>query len=145
MKVASLLTLGDIELAAILVANIAFVGALMLLYALSRRYLDHETSVRALVYLAIAPGAVAFAMAYSESLFLLLALGAFLAAERGRFAVMAVALALASLTRLPGLLIVLPLALLSGSRGDAARQPALAPRRTDRAGRLDGLPGCRAG
>ena len=56
----------------------------MLLYALSRRYLDHETSVRALVYLAIAPGAVAFAMAYSESLFLLLALGAFLAAERGR-------------------------------------------------------------
>jgi hypothetical protein len=65
-----------------------------------------------LAYVTIAPGAVAFAMAYSDSLFLLLAVGTFLAAEHRRWPLMAVLLAAATLTRLPGVLISVPLALL---------------------------------
>lgn len=121
VRAASVATFGDVALAGVLVANLAFLGALAALYALSRRYLDHETSIRSAVYLAIAPGAVAFSMAYSDSLFLLLALLTFLAAERGRWAWMALFLALASLTRLPGVLLVIPLAILMWRRADTPK------------------------
>lgn len=121
VRAASVLTVGDVAIAAVLVSNLAFVGALAALYALSRRYFDHATSIRSLVYLAIAPGAVAFAMAYSESLFLLLAVGAFLAAERGRWVWMAALIAAASLTRLPGVLLIIPLAILIWRRPETPR------------------------
>ena len=61
------------------------------------------------VLLAVSPFAAVFSMAYSESLFLALSLGAFLAAERDRRAVAGVLLALAALTRLQGALLLLPL------------------------------------
>ena len=109
-KVASVLTLGDVALAGVLVSNLAFLGALVVLYRLSVDYLGHQTSVRSVVYLAIAPGAVAFALAYSDSLFLLCAAGAFLAAERGRLALTGALFALAVLCRLPGIFLVIPLA-----------------------------------
>jgi hypothetical protein len=51
-------------------------------------------------------------MAYSDSLFLLLAAGAFLAAEQRRWALMAVLYGLATLTRLQGLMLGIPLAIL---------------------------------
>ena len=47
-------------------------------------------------------GAVAFGMAYTDSLFLLLAAGAFLAGEQRRWWLMALLYGLASLTRLQG-------------------------------------------
>ena len=121
VRAASILTLGDFALAGILVSNLAFVAALILLYALSRRHLEASTSRRAVVYLAIAPGAVAFAMAYSESLFLLFAVAAFLAAERGRWVLMALAVAAATLTRLPGVLLLVPLAVLIWDRPATSR------------------------
>ena len=49
-------------------------------------------------------------MAYAESLFLVLVLGAFLAAERGRVLLAGVLLALATLTRLQGAVLIIPLA-----------------------------------
>jgi len=109
VRAASVVTLGDIGLAAILVSNASFLAAMAVLYALSRRHMDHDRSLRSVVYLAIAPGAVAFTMAYGESLFLLLSVGAFLAAEHRRWAVMGALCALAALTRLPGVLLVIPL------------------------------------
>lgn len=112
VRVASIVTLGDIGLAAILVSNASFLAAMGVLFALSRRHMDHERSVRSVTYLAIAPGAVAFTMAYGESLFLLLSVGAFLAAEQRRWAVMGVLCGLAALTRLPGALLVIPLLVL---------------------------------
>jgi hypothetical protein len=109
-KVVSFLTLGDVALAGVLVANLAFVAALTVLYRLSLSYLDHERSVRTLAFVAFAPGAVAFAMAYSDSLYLLLAAGAFLAVVQGRWWLMGLLYGLATLTRLPGLLLGIPLA-----------------------------------
>jgi hypothetical protein len=96
----------------VLVANVAFVGALAAVYALTIRYLNHDRAVRSLAFLTFAPGAVAFAMAYTDSLFLLLAAGAFLAAETRRWALMALLYGLASLTRLQGILLGIPLAIL---------------------------------
>jgi hypothetical protein len=112
VRAASILTLGDVAMAGVLVSNLAFLGALFALYALSVRHLGHAVAVRAAGFVALAPGAVAFAMVYSESLFLLVAVGAFLTAERGRWPLTGVLYGLASLTRLPGVLLGVPLLLL---------------------------------
>jgi hypothetical protein len=108
-RAASVLTLGDIAVAGVIVSNVAFVAALVVLYRLALPHLGHDTAVRSLAFVALAPGAVAFAMAYTDSLFLLLAAGAFLAAEQRRWPWMAGLYALASLTRLQGVLLGLPL------------------------------------
>ncbi len=110
-RLASVVTLGDVALAGVLVSNAAFAVAIALLYRLSIPHLGHEGSLRAATYLAVAPGAVAFAMAYSDSLFLALALGAFLAAGTRRYKLMGVLYGLAALTRLPGIVVGLPLLL----------------------------------
>ena len=72
----------------------------------------------------LGPGAVAFAMAYSDSLFLLLAAGAFLAAEQRRWLAMAVLLGLACLTRAQGLLLAIPLAILIADSNGGWRSAA---------------------
>jgi len=117
-RVVSILTLGNVAVAGLLVANLAFIGALAVLYALSSRRLDHDTSVRSLAFVTFAPGAVAFALAYTDSLFLLLAAGAFLAAEQRRWWVMAVLYGLATLTRLQGIFLGIPLAILIAAADD---------------------------
>lgn len=111
-RVFSIVTLGNIAVAGVLIANLAFVAALGVLYRLSMIHLDHDRAVRGLAFVALAPGAVAFAMAYSDSLFLLLAAGAFLAAEQRRWWLMALLYGLATLTRLQGVLLGIPLAIL---------------------------------
>lgn len=108
----SIVTLGNVAVAGVLVANLAFLAALIVLYRLSVIHLGHGRAVRSLAFVAFAPGAVAFAMAYSDSLFLLVASGAFLAAERRRWPFMALLYGLASLTRLQGVLLGPALAIL---------------------------------
>ena len=117
-RAVAFLTLGNIAVAGLLVANAAFIGALAVLYALSMRHLDHDTSVRSLAFATFAPGAVAFALAYTDSLFLLLAAATFLAAEQRRWWLMAVLYGLATLTRLQGVLLGIPLAILIASIDD---------------------------
>ena len=68
---------------AILVSNVAFLAALALLVRLGTPYLGRRRAAIAAGLLVIYPFASVFAMAYSESLFLLLMVAAFLAAERG--------------------------------------------------------------
>ena len=111
-KAVSIFTLGDVGIAAIIATNLAFLAALIVLYALSVRFLPPERSMLSLWYLALAPGAVAFSLVYSESLFLLLSVGAFLAAESKRPWLVGILYALAVLTRAPGILLGLPLLLL---------------------------------
>jgi hypothetical protein len=108
-RVASLWTGGDLALAAVLVANLAFALALVVLYALSVRYQTPARAVWSLWFLALAPPSFSFAIAYSEGLFLLLVVSAFLAAETRHPWVAAAALALAAVTRAPGILMALPL------------------------------------
>ncbi|MBI3764602.1 MAG: glycosyltransferase family 39 protein [Chloroflexi bacterium] len=108
-RLASLVVTGNIALAGVLVSNAAALGAAWLMYRLGEPKFGHTTALLAVVYLLIAPGAVAFGMAYTDSLFLLLALCAFLAARERRWWLMSLAYGLAAITRLPGILLGVPL------------------------------------
>jgi hypothetical protein len=97
---------------AVLVSNIAFLLALGLMVRLGTRYIGRRRAALAAGLLAIYPFASAFAMAYTESLFLLVMLAAFLAAERGHRAWAGIFFALTVACRLQGVALILPLAIL---------------------------------
>ncbi len=103
---------GSEGIVAILVSNVAFLAALALLVRLGTPYLGRRRAAMAAGLLVIYPFASVFAMAYSESLFLLLMVAAFLAAERGHRAWAGIFLALTVLCRLQGVALVLPLLIL---------------------------------
>jgi hypothetical protein len=112
-------------LVSIVTSNLAFLAALPLLVRLGTPYLGPDRASRAAVLLIIYPFAAVFAMAYTESLFLLLTVGAFLAAERGHRATAGVLVALAVLCRLQGVVLILPLLILM------LRQDGWRPRPSD--------------
>ena len=103
---------GALLAAAFLVSLAAFLAALVLLHRLTELELGRRLASPALLLLAVFPAAVYFGVPYSESLFLLLAVGTFYAARTGRWAWAGVCAGLASGTRSAGLLLVLPLALI---------------------------------
>jgi len=114
---------GLILLVAYAVSLACFFAALTLLHRLTTIEVGERFAKTTLLLLAFFPTALFFGIPYSESLFLLLAVAAFLAARTGHWAEAGIVLALASATRVPGLLLVLPVALLYlyGPRGD--REP----------------------
>ena len=99
-------------LIAVLLSNVLFLVALWLLYRLTAEVLDEDRALWSVVLLCLFPFSWVFSMAYGESLFLALSLGSLLAAERGRAGWAAILASLAGLTRLPGVLLVVPLALI---------------------------------
>lgn len=99
----------DLAIAGVLVANAALLAALVLVFVLSERHLGRERALLATGLVALGPGAVAFGMAYTDSLFLALAAGAVLAGERRRWLLMGVAFGLLVLCRPAGLLMAFPL------------------------------------
>jgi hypothetical protein len=103
---------GALLVAAYLVSLVAFVAALALLYRLTELELGRRLGRPVLLLLAVFPAAVYFGAPYAESLFLLLAVGAFYAARTGRWAWAGACAGLASGTRSAGLLLVIPLALI---------------------------------
>jgi hypothetical protein len=100
---------GSEGIVAILVSNVAFLIALGLLVRLGTPYLGRRRATMAAGLLVIYPFASVFAMAYTESLFLLLMVAAFVAAERGHRAWAGIFLALTVLCRLQGIALILPL------------------------------------
>jgi mannosyltransferase PIG-V len=103
---------GALLVAAYVVSLAAFFGALVLLHRLVSLELGRTLAQPALLLLAVFPAAVFFGAPYSESLFLLLAVGAFYAARTGRWAWAGAATAGAAATRSAGVLLLLPLAML---------------------------------
>lgn len=97
---------------AVVVSNVAFLLAMGLLVRLGTPYIGRRRATLAAGLLVIYPFASAFAMAYTESLFLLLMLASFLAVERGHRAWAGIFFALTVLCRLQGLALILPLAIL---------------------------------
>jgi hypothetical protein len=111
--------------AAYLVSLAAFLAALVLLYRLTELELGRPLARPVLLLLAVFPAALYFGAPYSESLFLMLAVGVFYAARSGHWAWAGACAALASGTRSAGILLLLPLALIwwgtrPRRRGDAA-------------------------
>jgi len=102
---------GNAMLAALLVSNVALIGALVLLYRLSEALFGATSARRAVAYWLVFPTAFFLFAAYTESLFLFLALAAFDCARRDKWILAALFGALAALTRLQGVLLVVPLAI----------------------------------
>jgi hypothetical protein len=98
--------------AAYLVSLAAFLGALVVLFRLTELELGRRLARPALLLLALFPAALYFGAPYSESLFLLLAAGAFYTARTGHWAWAGGCAGLASATRSAGLLLLIPLALI---------------------------------
>lgn len=97
--------------AALLVTHVAFLGALVVVFELTRDIFDRKFAQRTVLYMAIFPTAYFFVAPYTESLFVLLSAGAFLAARRRHWEWAGACGALASGTRSIGLILVVPLAI----------------------------------
>jgi hypothetical protein len=77
---------GHYVLAGVVISLLCCLGSFVLLYRLADEHLGAEGAERSVLYLAVFPMALFLQAVYSESLFLLLVLGAFALAERNRFA-----------------------------------------------------------
>jgi hypothetical protein len=121
---------GDDLLAALLVSNLAFLGALLALFAFTAEAYGERIARRAIVVAAVFPTAFFFLAPYTESLFLLLSVLAFREARHARWGLVALFGGAAALTRSVGILLVPALAIEAlrrgGLRGGAGR--ALATR-----------------
>lgn len=104
---------GHYVLAGVLLSLAACAVAFVLMYTLALERLDPDGARRAVLYLAIFPTALFLGAVYSESLYLALALGSFLLAERGRFLGAGSVAGLAMLTRPVGIALLPALALLA--------------------------------
>jgi hypothetical protein len=107
---------GHFLLAGVLVALGCALGAFVLLYRLAEEKLGADGARRSVLYLAVFPMSLFLQAVYSESLFLLLAVAAFVLAERGRWRAAAGATALALLARPQGFALLPALALLGHRR-----------------------------
>lgn len=103
---------GDTLFAALVVSNLALIGALALLYRLSDALFGAPSARRAVAYWLLFPTAFFLCAAYTESLFLFLTLAAFDFARRDKWFTATLFGMLTALTRLQGGLLVVPLALL---------------------------------
>jgi mannosyltransferase PIG-V len=105
--------LGHYVLAGVVVSLAAAFGSFLLLQRLADARLGLGGSRRAVLYLALFPMSLFLQAVYSESLFLLFTLAAFLLAERSRFLGAGAAAGLALLTRAAGVALLPALALLA--------------------------------
>src|SRR5262249_27144310 len=108
------------EASGTLVSLTAFLFALTYFFLLAREYLDDEGAATAVWLIAAYPFAIFYGAIYSESLFLLAALGAFYHFRRQEFVRAASWALLVGLTRPNGALMSVPLALLALSRSHRA-------------------------
>lgn len=96
--------------AGLLISNLATLGLLILLYRVVATELGAQHATRTLVYLVLFPTGFFLFAAYTESLFVLLALGSFWAGRNGRYPLAGILGFLAAATRLTGWVLVVPLA-----------------------------------
>jgi len=96
---------GDALWAGLIIANLALLGATMLLHRLVEEEWGPGVASRAVWYLLIFPTAFFGSAIYSESLFLLGAIGALYLARKGAWESAAVLGALTALTRFVGILV----------------------------------------
>ncbi|MBI4675647.1 MAG: hypothetical protein HY741_28720 [Chloroflexi bacterium] len=110
VRVFRFILFGSYLLAALVISNVSLVLALYLLYRLTQEWVNDKTAKRATVYFMLFPTAFYFLAAYTESLFLALVLAAFYCARRNRWVWASALGMLATLTRLQGVLMVIPMA-----------------------------------
>jgi len=95
----------DLQAASLFVSNSCFIAAALLFDRLLRLDYDEAISRRAITFLMFSPLSFFFSAAYTESTFLLLALGATFAARKGKWLLASLCAACLAATRPPGILI----------------------------------------
>jgi hypothetical protein len=98
------------DLCALVVSNLAFFGALLYLWRLTKNELGRDSAGRAILYVAAFPTALFFFAGYTESLFLFLTIASFYHLRQGDWIAAGVFGALASATRVTGVLLAIPFA-----------------------------------
>jgi hypothetical protein len=111
IRATALLTGVGSVIAAVLVAQVAFLAALLILYRLLAADFGDTIAFRSLLLLVVCPSAFFFGAAYSESVALLMLVAAVWALRRQRWWLAGLAGFLLALARLPGVLIAPMLAL----------------------------------
>ena len=110
--------LGHHLVAGVLVSLAASAVAFVLLWKLSLQLAGEQTANRGVFYLSIFPTTLFLFAVYSESLYLLLTVAAFLLAVRGRWGWAGVVVGLAALTRVSGVILLPALAILAWRSAD---------------------------
>lgn len=129
MRSASIFFDGNMLASGRFVASLAFLGYLIAFFFLARLELPAEQDAwRALTYLILFPTAFFLVAAYSESLYLMFVTLSLLSAQKNKWMSAGLFGALAAFTRIPGMLMIVPLgwaAMEAWKRGD--RRAWLAP------------------
>jgi Mannosyltransferase (PIG-V) len=99
----------DLQVASLIVSNGCLIAAVLLLIKLLRLDYDELVSRRTVTFLLFNPMSFFLSAAYAESTFLLLSVGALLAARRSHWLAAGICGAFLSATRPPGLIISVPL------------------------------------
>jgi Mannosyltransferase (PIG-V) len=115
---------GSNVIAGLVISSASFALALVLLHRLSELELGSRAADATVLLVAFAPLSFFFTAIYTESLFLLLSVGAVLAARRERWALAGILAGLATLTRPTGILLVVPLIIMRLRAGRLDRQLA---------------------
>jgi hypothetical protein len=109
-------------LSGIVISWVCFILAMVALYYLARLDLSRRRAERAVLLTMIFPFAFFFGVAYSESTFLLFAVLAFYCFRTRRWLLGGLCGAVATATRVPGILMVIPLAWIAWRNHDATRR-----------------------
>lgn len=115
---------GHYVVAGVVVSLAAGAVAFVLLHRLALARLGEAGAYRTVLFMAVAPMSLFLGVVYSESLFLALAVGCFLAAERGRLGWAASLAGLALLTRPQGLALLPPLAVFAWQQHEGRARTA---------------------
>ena len=102
-------TFGNLLIAALVVANIAFLGGLLIFYRMILEIYNQKTAIWAVIFLLAFPTSFYFGSAYSEGLFYFLIVGYFYLIYRKRIVLASLLGGFASATRLIGVFLVLSL------------------------------------
>ena len=108
-------------IAGVITANLCFMIAAIMLALLVRRHHSKEIALTAVVLFSFSPVSFFFSAAYTESMFVMGVIGAFLLAERGNWWGSALMAALASGTRLFGLFLIPALLLAAWQKREPIR------------------------
>jgi hypothetical protein len=93
----------------VVVSNVLFLVGLLLFWQLGTIVVGNDRARQGVILMALFPFGAVFSMAYAESLFLVLSVGAFLAVERDKRMLAGVLVGLAALTRLQGAILAAPI------------------------------------
>jgi hypothetical protein len=110
IKMVAGITQSTTLLAGLIVSSASYIAALVVFYRLAHYEFGDDASVqRAVLMLTTFPTAFFLLAGYAEALYILTAAGTLYAIRRGRWVLAGFAGGLAALSRLPGVLIILPL------------------------------------